>query len=97
MIEIRQRWFSIDNHEAYAHTALRNRIGRTRESVHAQRTDLFPIDELPARPDPGQDIENYAGVTWVNEVLSRLPPTQRKVMQLLVSGLKYRDIAEELA
>jgi RNA polymerase sigma factor (sigma-70 family) len=96
MVEVRRRWFTIQNHEAYAHRSLLNRLGKAHKCDHAKGTDLRSLDELPARPDPDSDIENYAGREWVEQVLDRLPPVQRTVMHLLVGGFKYTDIADEL-
>jgi len=96
MVEVRRRWFSIRNHEAYAHRSLLNRLGKVHRSNHANGADLRPPDELAAWPDPDSDIENYAGREWVDQILELLPPVQRTVMQLLVGGFKYADIAGEL-
>ncbi len=96
MIEIRRRWFSIDNHEAYAHRALVNRIARIRSSIHAERTDLRPSDELPDRPDPDPAFDDYAARQWAAQLLGRLSPAQRLVMQLLIDGSTYGEIAAQL-
>lgn len=63
-----------------------------RAVTHREKAPL--IAQPKQRPDPG--LSTYEGREWVMQKLDQLPPTQKKVMALVVDDLPADQIAELL-
>jgi RNA polymerase sigma factor (sigma-70 family) len=98
LAEMLQRWPIPENPMAYARQAVvhnfvkektrgnQRLIRRLIERGHIPRHEGFTDDQLTAFEDS----------QWVADVLSVLPPTQRKVMECIARGLASDEIAETL-
>lgn len=93
MVEVRRRWFSIDNHWAYARTCLARAVFKMRLGQSATRVEPRPANELPAFIDAAPGLDAYEGQQWVGQLLDTLPPAQHEVMKLFLKGLTYKEIA----
>jgi RNA polymerase sigma factor (sigma-70 family) len=97
MIVVLQRWSTIGagKHEAYARVALVRaivRIGRPRAGF---QTYPAPVHELPIPPDDGNEMTVLEDSEWINQLLNRLAPARRTVVEGFLAGKTYREMADE--
>lgn len=96
LVEALQRWEGIDKPHAWCRQVARREYYRRRydaeESFDEVPADATPI--LSARND-GHDVA-IAEVCQIVPLLQQLPPLQRQVMALWLSGAKPSEIAEEM-
>ncbi|MEV6031482.1 RNA polymerase sigma factor [Nonomuraea sp. NPDC052116] len=96
MVDLWRRWPTIDRPKAYACRAVVSNFikRRNREAKETERllSTQAPVTEADwdARMTLWEDRE------WVEQMLDRLPPTQREVMACYVEGLNSPEIADYL-
>ncbi|MEV6490754.1 sigma-70 family RNA polymerase sigma factor [Actinoplanes sp. NPDC051633] len=96
LAEVRLRWFTINNHRAYARVALIRFVKRLQKSSPERLTDYGAHEELPQFAEVSADLGDYEGRQWVDQKLAVLPTVQRTVMQLYVDGWTFAEIAEQI-
>ncbi|MEU7908478.1 sigma-70 family RNA polymerase sigma factor [Actinoplanes sp. NPDC049118] len=97
MAQMWWRWPQIDNHRAYAHTALVNEIKRMRGGAYARLCDLTSPDRVEESVAAAPEADLYEERQVVEQHLVHLPPAQRDVIrERVVNDLDYKQIAAKL-
>ena len=91
-----RHWVKIANPVAYARRAVTRTILKIRRDRHDDRYLLVSADVLPDRAERCFELDLMADEQWVEDLLERLPPTQRAVLSRFLDGLSMREIAAEL-
>jgi RNA polymerase sigma factor (sigma-70 family) len=97
MIGVLQRWSAIGEgkHETYARVAMVRAIVKIRRPRAGFQTYPAPIHELPVLPDSGRELTALEDSEWISQLLDRLPPAQRAVVEGFLAGKTYREMAVE--
>lgn len=94
----REEWSRFGSIEAYCLTVARNlAIDRSRKT-EARNLQIIPeMEEVGGAPDPYKQFVDNERKHIIHELINRLPPTQRLVMQMRdIEGDSYKDIAKAL-
>jgi RNA polymerase sigma factor (sigma-70 family) len=96
MIEVLQRWESIENPRAYARRAAIRILFKDRKRELQIQERLIQSGQVPPEYDldPGLTVREQQ--EWVTLFLKRLPPAQREVLACMFDALTPREIAQFL-
>jgi RNA polymerase sigma factor (sigma-70 family) len=96
MVYIGQHWATIRDPVAYARRAVTRAVLNVRRDRGRDRYILVPDDQLPEQAQDASDFDQLEGQEWVDDLLGKLPPTQRAVLSRYLDGLSMNEIAAEL-
>jgi RNA polymerase sigma factor (sigma-70 family) len=93
MVEVLQRWETIENPRAYARRAVIRNLIEDRKRKQQSHERLIQLSQGPPEHylDPGLTV--WEQKEWVTQFLNSLPPAQREVVACLVDMLTLREIA----
>jgi len=96
LTELRRRWRTVINRAAYARRVAKNRVANEQKRDRDRVAKLIRKGEYVTDVTDDHGLTEYEDEQWVRQLLDRLPPQQRLVMEHLYSGLSYTEIAETL-
>lgn len=96
MVYIGRNWNTIRDPIAYARRAVTRAILNVRRDRSRDRYVPVPDDQLPEQAQDAGDLDRMEGQEWVDDLLGKLPPTQRVVLSRYLDGLSMSEIAAEL-
>jgi len=96
MLEIRQRWTTITNREAYARRVAINHARELRAHRNGEASRLVEKGVHLVYESTQDQLGAHESREWVSQLLDCLSPLQRAVMGCIYDGLTAADIAELL-
>src|SRR2546421_122791 len=96
MVHIGQNWSTIRDPGAYARKSVTWAILNVRRDRHDGRYVPVAADQLLDQTYDGCELDQMEGQEWVDDLLGKLPPTQRAVLSRFLDGLSMSEIAAEL-
>lgn len=97
MITVCRCWYRIrGNRAAYARRAMIRAILKIRRSRHDHNTSPVSDEDLPEHGFADRDLQSFEDDQWINQLLDRLPPDQRAVIEAFLAGKTFAAFAAEL-
>lgn len=94
--ELRMRWHEIRNRAAYARRMVINYVTRIQKGDREKVKKIIAKSAYAADQCDDHRLTAYEDAQWILQLLGKLPPTQRAVMELAYDGLPYDEIAQQL-
>ena len=96
MVDIGRNWGTIRDPVAYARKAVTWAILNVRRDRSPARYIPVAADQMPEQTQDALEFDQMEGQEWVDDLLGRLPPTQKAVLSRFLDGLSMSEIAAEL-
>jgi RNA polymerase sigma factor (sigma-70 family) len=97
MVEVLQRWDTVQNPRAYARrTAINNMIKSRQRGLQRIAERLIQRGEVPPEGDEDPGLLVWEQQEWVTLLLKSLPEAQRQVLACMVDMLTPQEIAQLL-